>query len=331
MKIVFEHILPVELVFLLSLVTVFFLYYFYNAPYFSKPGAVESFFYFTMPLYFMFRLLQFLFFLLCISRKYDRLGIKNTIRLLKLYGNRFLRISLIIKDLRRLMIVSATVTLFVYLKNLIPFVNKSLYDEFLFHSERFFFLGKLCSEILAEGLPIAVSHALSNIYFLYFPFMGVSVFAIVFVNDTFLKDWFFTAFSLTWLLSVPIMYLFPTYGPCFFYPEPFQILPTTEVSTTQQFLWLLKEGHAKGYDVPIYAISGVPSLHVAIVATISIFISKLNRIIGYISWCFLGLTIISTLYFGWHYFIDVVVAVPLALFAVKIAKRLATFFNRIKQ
>ena len=41
-------------------------------------------------------------------------------------------------------------------------------------------------------------------------------------------------------------------------------------------------------------------LTAALIATLL----KVNRVLRYALWAFLGLTIVATLYFGWHYVVD---------------------------
>ena len=64
----------------------------------------------------------------------------------------------------------------------------------------------------------------------------------------------------------------------------------------------------------MFLISGLPSLHVAVVIFGSIYYWKLLKIVGIISWAFTVLTIITTVYFGWHYVLDAVLAVSDGLF-----------------
>ena len=58
----------------------------------------------------------------------------------------------------------------------------------------------------------------------------------------------------------------------------------------------------------LQTIAAFPSLHVGIMVTICLIVQYvgLARWIRVVSWVFLGLTVLATIYLGWHYFVDVI-------------------------
>ena len=68
----------------------------------------------------------------------------------------------------------------------------------------------------------------------------------------------------------------------------------------------------------VHGIAGFASLHVAIVFTAALLahLVGLHRIIRWSLWAFLGLTVLATIYFGWHYIIDDIAGVAIGAVAV---------------
>ena len=70
-----------------------------------------------------------------------------------------------------------------------------------------------------------------------------------------------------------------------------------------------------------FLISGLPSLHIAVVLLGTYYLNKLSKLIGLVSFMFLILTFISTIYFGWHYVVDDIGAGFLVALAILIARK----------
>ncbi|HEX2892744.1 MAG TPA: phosphatase PAP2 family protein, partial [Marmoricola sp.] len=71
----------------------------------------------------------------------------------------------------------------------------------------------------------------------------------------------------------------------------------------------------------VQTIAAFPSLHVGIMVTVCLFVTLagLARWIKITSWVFLGLTVLATIYLGWHFSIDAVGGFVLGAAAVWIA------------
>ena len=87
----------------------------------------------------------------------------------------------------------------------------------------------------------------------------------------------------------------------------FQDLPVTGVTALQRSLFRagtgFKEDPGGSYT---YGIAGFASLHVSVVVTACIFFERSGQkaAIRIIAWAFLVMTILATIYFGWHYLAD---------------------------
>ncbi len=71
----------------------------------------------------------------------------------------------------------------------------------------------------------------------------------------------------------------------------------------------------------VQTIAAFPSLHVAISMTACLMAHLLGlpRFVRVAAWVFLGLTVISTVYFGWHFFVDSIGGVAVGTAAVVIS------------
>jgi len=122
------------------------------------------------------------------------------------------------------------------------------------------------------------------------------------------RDWYATAQCLAWALGTVSYYALPTLGPNFAFPFIYADLDSTGVSSLQDSLYWGR------YDVlksplntdSIQSVAGFASLHVGIILTLALVTQYTVRHlwIRVGMWVFFALTVLSTLYFGWHYVCD---------------------------
>jgi membrane-associated phospholipid phosphatase len=133
--------------------------------------------------------------------------------------------------------------------------------------------------------------------------------------------WFATANCLNWALGTISYYLIPTMGPTFWYPWLYRDLDVTAVTELQDSLWNSRQDvrfALNPFSDSIQSVAGFASLHVSltlIIAMIAQYTVR-HRLIKVAAWVFFVLTVISTLYFGWHYIADDVGGVVIAVLAV---------------
>jgi membrane-associated phospholipid phosphatase len=112
-------------------------------------------------------------------------------------------------------------------------------------------------------------------------------------------------------------------GPYFIEPGLFSDLPATGVSQLQGTL--ITERAAVLADPTatnaVQSIAGFASLHVSIVfsAALIVHLLGLARGLRIAMWTFLGLTLLATVYFGWHYVLDDIAGFAIGGFAVWIS------------
>lgn len=213
------------------------------------------------------------------------------------------------------------------LKGALPFVRDVLHDDALLALDRVMALGNDPGPALHALLGTGVAaHVLSAVYLLFLAFVPLSLgAALVWARSVRTGAFYVTALSLNWLMGAASYYLVPSLGPVFAAPELYVDLPATGVSALQSSLLttrveVLADPVTAG---AIQGIAGFASLHVSIVLTGALVAHRLglHRWVRLSMWVFFALTAVSTVYFGWHYLVDDVAGVAIAVFATWAAWR----------
>jgi membrane-associated phospholipid phosphatase len=184
--------------------------------------------------------------------------------------------------------------------------------------------GTSCGYLLSTFLGRGAVHAASQHYTWYFPYMIGMVLVMLAATPRRVHHEYVLAFILLFLVGILWVYIVPTLGPAFFFPELYSFVRETESGLLQQDLWGMKEiltqdPLAKG---AIYSISGFPSLHVAVVVLGTVYAFRVSYYLGLLSSSFLLLIVHSTIILGWHYVLDDIGSCLLVVLCVWIARRM---------
>jgi membrane-associated phospholipid phosphatase len=132
--------------------------------------------------------------------------------------------------------------------------------------------------------------------------------------------WYVTAQCLAWALGTASYYAIPSLGPAFYYVWLYSGLEHTGVTQLQDSLFY---GRSEVRFDPfgaegVQSVAGFASLHVAItlVAALVAHYTVRHAWIRYSMWVFFALTVLSTIYFGWHYIADDVAGALIAIVSV---------------
>ncbi|MGI8901016.1 MAG: phosphatase PAP2 family protein [Nocardioides sp.] len=198
------------------------------------------------------------------------------------------------------------------LKSYVPFVNRRLWDDALARFDRILWLGNDPADVLHQVLGTGVAaHVMSFVYVAWIVLVPASLaVALVWSRSVRAGEWFVTAVAADWVLGVATYFLVPTLGPVYAEPGDFAALPHTWVSTLQASM--IQER----YDVladpfatqAVQTIAAFASLHVGICVTTCLIaeLLRMPRCLRISLWAFLGLTVVATVYLGWHYFADAI-------------------------
>ena len=196
------------------------------------------------------------------------------------------------------------------LKSYVPFVNRDLLDSRLEHFDRVVWLGHDPARVLHHLFGTGwAAEFFSFVYVAWIVLVPVTlVIALVWSRDRAGGEWYVTAVAVDWVLGVATYFAVPTLGPVYASPRDFVTLPHTYVHTLQQSMLqdritVVRDPFATH---AVQTIAAFASLHVGIMVTVCLIVELLHmhRWIRWSMWAFLALTVIATVYLGWHYFAD---------------------------
>ena len=198
------------------------------------------------------------------------------------------------------------------LKSFVPFVRDGVDDGAVASVDRILAFGRNPADILHEMLGTGMTaHVLSFAYLAWIVFVPVSlVVAIVWSREAALGAWYVTAIGVDWVLGVASYYVLPTLGPVYTEPGRFSDLPATGTSRLQQLM--IDERAAVVADpaatTAVQTIAAFASLHVAILVTACLVahVARIRASVRWVLWMFLAVTVVATVYLGWHYLVDAI-------------------------
>jgi hypothetical protein len=136
-------------------------------------------------------------------------------------------------------------------------------------------------------------------------------------------SWYVTALCLNWSLGTASYYVLPSMGPVYAEPGVFSGLPETgtwdlQMSLLESRSLVITDPEATDR---VQSIAAFASLHVSIVLTAALIAQLVLSSVAVRAalWTFFGLTAIATIYFGWHYIVDDVAGVAIAVTSVLVA------------
>jgi membrane-associated phospholipid phosphatase len=197
------------------------------------------------------------------------------------------------------------------LKSFLPFLRQHLADPTLVATDEFFGFGHQPGNVLHELLGTGIAaDVLSWVYLFFLTFVPFSLAAALVWSTKLARGaWYATALSFNWIIGTFTYYAVPSLGPIYVERFRFADLPATEVLDLQNALWnnrleVLAGPHA---TQSVHGIAAFASLHVSIVFTAALVahLVRLPRLVRAALWVFVVLTAIATVYFGWHYVVDV--------------------------
>jgi hypothetical protein len=227
-------------------------------------------------------------------------------------------------------LVSFYVTYLAYrnLKSLVPLLRPDqLYDRQLADVDRDLFGGHdpaaLLHSTLGTGLATQI---LSAVYIAFIVFVPISLALALVFTGPHGGIFYALALSINWTLGAASYYLLPALGPIYATPTAFADLPATESSHLQdillrQRLHFLSDPTAADTHQSIAAFG---SLHTSIIftAAATAHMIGLDRRLRTALWILFTLTAIATIHLGWHYVIDDLAGLAIALSALALAHTL---------
>ncbi len=213
------------------------------------------------------------------------------------------------------------------LKSYVPFVTDRVADPELARLDRLLWLGHDPAVVLHDVLGTTWANwAMAAVYLIWIGLVPATLaIALVWTRRSTAGAWYVTAISLDWLLGVAVYYAVPSLGPTYSSPQWFAALPHTPNTAVRDTLLADRIEVLSGpWDThAVQTIAAFASLHVAVMVTICLVAEamRLPALVRIAAWTFLGLTILATVYLGWHFFVDVIAGVGVGVAAVALAGR----------
>ncbi|WP_236853155.1 phosphatase PAP2 family protein [Brevibacterium linens] len=214
------------------------------------------------------------------------------------------------------------------LKSVLPVYREgTLFDQQLFRLDHWLAGGNTPAVLLHELLGTGIAaNLLSIAYLAYLPLIPISLGAVLVLNRRLaVGAWYTTMLSLNWVLGTVSYYLLPSVGPVFSHAEVFRALPDTGVSELQESLIDTRLDYLSnpiGSD-SIQGVAAFASLHVSVTFAAALFmtLTKQHRAVQVFTWIFFGVTVVATIYFGWHYILDDIAGIGIGWASVILAAR----------
>ncbi|QZY30710.1 phosphatase PAP2 family protein [Nocardioides coralli] len=210
------------------------------------------------------------------------------------------------------------------LKSFLPFVmGDKKYDYELYLVDRALFFGNDPGVVLQNLLGTGVTaHFLSLIYLWFLPLVPIAVTAwLIWSRNVTHGYWFVTSQCIAWSLGTLSYYLLPTLGPGFAFAWLYEPVIIDANTPTSALMDSLSQARVRvtleGVEGAVQSTAGFASLHVAITLLVALMVQYTvrNRLVHWVFWANFAVTIVATIYFGWHYIADDIAGILIALLA----------------
>jgi PAP2 superfamily len=196
------------------------------------------------------------------------------------------------------------------LKAIVPLVRPGeLFDGQLADVDRAMFAGHqpaaLLHSILGTGI---VTHVFSTFYVAFIVFLPLTIgVSLVFSRRLEAGLYYTTAQSINWVLGAGSYLLLPSLGPAYAHPAAFAALPVSEVTHLQAVLMDQRIAFLQSPATATpQAIAAFASLHISMsfTAALAAHAFGAGRRLKIALWAWLAVTMVGTIYLGWHYVAD---------------------------
>ena len=208
------------------------------------------------------------------------------------------------------------------LKSFLPLVSDRMYDRELHLLDRALFFGNEPGPVLHDLLgTTVVAHFLSAFYLLFIPMVAILVTVwLVWARNISHGWWFVTAQGFAWTLGTLSYYALPTLGPGLGYYWLYDELAHTGTTDLMNALVNARQNFRFG-DGQAQTVAGFASLHtgISLLWALMVQFTVQSRLLKIVFWVNFGLTVVATLYFGWHYIVDDIAGITIAFVSFYVA------------
>ncbi len=213
------------------------------------------------------------------------------------------------------------------LKSYVPFVTDRIADPTLARIDRLLWLGHDPAIVLHDVLGTSWANwVAASVYLIWIGLVPASLaIALVWTRRSTYGAWYVTAISIDWCLGAVLYYAVPSLGPTYSSPGWFASLQHTPNTSVRDTLLSDRVEVLSGpWDThTVQTIAAFASLHVAVMVTVCLVVEamRLPALIRVAAWGFLALTMMATVYLGWHFFVDVLAGILVGAAAFALAAK----------
>jgi ABC-type sugar transport system permease subunit len=215
------------------------------------------------------------------------------------------------------------------LKAVVPLLRPGeLFDHRLGHLDRTLLGGHDPAALLHSllGTGEVPAQILSTCYVAFIVFLPLSLaLSLVFARELPGSLFFATALSINWAIGALSYLVLPTLGPCYADPGLFAALPHTEATHLQSVLMQQRITFLQDPTTGTpQSIAAFASLHVSMsmTAVLAAHLLGAGRRLKTALWVWVAMTSLDTIYLGWHYVIDDLAGVGVAVGSLAVARAL---------
>jgi hypothetical protein len=251
-------------------------------------------------------------------------------------GPRASVLALDLEFLRLALLLFANLTVYSNIKLHIPFINGTHGDE-VFQQIDFALFGESFIRSIEEWFASnpGVAEYFADIYMHDYIWMVVLAFILYLRRDVFALRWTVISVCFVYIIGILMTVAYPSYGPCFIEPERFQWLDGSIVGRVQGSLAFTFRrnmevvNNSGAFEARAFlGIAAFPSLHVAHMVIMGVVALRTIPIYAlWMLWVTIA-TFIATIGFGWHYAVDGVGGILLAVVVTEGVYRLLRRWDR---
>ncbi|MBX7136673.1 MAG: phosphatase PAP2 family protein [Oligoflexia bacterium] len=266
----------------------------------------------------------------------------------------YLTLDWYLRNFRRGFSILGVIYFFLHLKHVVLFINPSNHDLFFWNLDRKLHFGVQPNIWLMQtfGSNGELALLVDWLYIKYFDFkVLVSVLFLLELKGRLLTERYFFAYALLWSIGGLAYLVAPTDGPCYAilgqhsvppelqqhvfqfpvttdippsYEEQYQAARIWNAKIYQEDLWKARFDLILNHRLPnyFYGIAAMPSLHVAAVAMIFIFLCALSSVAGFFGAIYFLAIWFGSVFLQWHYAVDGYAGLAMAIFASWLSFRL---------
>ncbi|HEV7805812.1 MAG TPA: phosphatase PAP2 family protein [Solirubrobacteraceae bacterium] len=221
------------------------------------------------------------------------------------------------------------------IKSVIPLLRPGdLFDRQLADADRLLFFGSDPAELLHTMLGTQISTPILSTVYVAFVFILPLMLAVALVFSPDLRGGLFyaTALSINWGIGAITYLLIPARGPIYYVPGDFADLPSSHASYLQGLLLDQRREFLADPSAPDGAqnIAAFASLHCSMLLTAAIAAHMLGlgpRLKTGL-WVLVVVSATATVHLGWHYVVDDLAGIVIAVVALAVARLLTGFRRR---